>query len=416
MSIVVKVYLVGGAVRDKYLNIHAQERDYVVVGATPDALLAQGYQQVGSHFPVFLHPKTREEYALARLERKTGAGYYGFSCHASPDVTLEEDLARRDLTINAMAMDENGQLIDPYGGLEDLRNKCLRHVSEAFVEDPVRVLRVARFAARFHALGFTIAPETRKLMASMVRRGELQHLVPERVWQEWQRSLGEKNPECFITTLRSCGALRVILPEIDALFGVPNSKRHHPEIDSGIHTLLVLQAACGLSDNPMVRFSALMHDLGKARTPMKAWPKHHGHEEMGVSIIKNLCTRLRIPTDYRNLAVLASRFHLNIHRLYELRADTIVKQLEKTDAFRRKEQFLDLLVACAADSKGRGDVTIPYPQRADWITILEACYAIKAQVLVDQGHSGKAIKEGLHHLRVQAVEAIQATWSQNEKQ
>lgn len=410
------MYLVGGAVRDRYLNIEAKERDYVVVGATSQDLLAQGYQQVGSHFPVFLHPTTREEYALARLELKTGAGYYGFSCDASKEVTLEEDLARRDLTINAMAEDENGQLIDPYGGLEDLRNKCLRHVSDAFVEDPVRVLRVARFAARFHALGFTLAPETRKLMVEMVKRGELHHLVPERVWQEWQKSLSEKNPECFITTLRSCGALAVILPEIDALFGVPNPKKYHSEVDSGIHTLLVLQAACGLSDNPIIRFSALVHDLGKAKTPIKAWPKHHGHEEMGVGIIKNLCTRLRIPVDYCNLAVLTSRFHLIIHRLYELRADTIVKQLEKMDAFRRSELFLNVLVACEADAKGCGDVTISYRQRCDWIAIFEACDAIKAKVLVDQGLSGKAIKEGLHHLRVNAVKAIQATWSQNEKQ
>ncbi len=291
-----KTYLVGGAVRDRLLGLTPKERDWVVVGANPEDLLKAGYTQVGKDFPVFLHPKTKEEYALARTERKSGRGYHGFKVHADPAVTLEEDLLRRDLTINAMAEDEQGSLIDPYGGRADLQNKVLRHVSPAFVEDPLRILRVARFAARFQHLGFRLADETRQLLCAMTRNGELNTLVPERVWQEWQRSLREKNPEQFILLLRQCGALGVIIPELDKLFGVPNPPEYHPEIDSGIHTLMVLQAASQLSDDPCVRFAALVHDLGKAQTAMHEWPKHHGHDQGGLPTIRQLCKRLRIPT------------------------------------------------------------------------------------------------------------------------
>ncbi len=403
------VYLVGGAVRDRLLGYPVKERDWVVVGANPQTLLKQGYQQVGRDFPVFLHPTTREEYALARTERKMGTGYYGFVCDFNPKVSLAEDLARRDLTINAMAMDAEGNLIDPYHGQDDLKNRILRHVSEAFIEDPVRVLRVARFAARYHHLGFKLADETRALMYAMVKRGELVHLVAERVWQECQKSLQERNPEVFITTLRWCGALKVVLPEIEALFGVPNTHHYHPEIDSGIHTLMVLQAAVVLSDDPIIRFAALVHDLGKACTPMEEWPSHHGHEERGVFVIESLCQRLRIPADYRNLAVMVSRAHLNIHRLFELRPTTIVKLLEQTDAFRRPGRFLQLLIVCQADAFGTGR-TIEYPQAQYWRVLLEDCAKINAKTLIAQGHQGEAIALGLHQLRVACVERTIKLW------
>lgn len=399
-----KVYLVGGAVRDQLLGLPVIERDWVVVGSTPEALIQHGYQKVGRDFPVFLHPVTREEYALARTERKMGVGYYGFSCDFNPDVTLEEDLARRDLTINAMAIDETGALVDPYHGQDDLRAKIIRHVSPAFVEDPVRVLRVARFAARFHHLGFTLADETRLLMYTMVKRFELSHLVAERVWQEWQRSLCEKHPEVFITILRSCGALRVVLPEVDALFGVPSTKRYHPEIDSGIHTLMTLRVAVALSDDPMVRMAALVHDLGKAATPCAEWPSHQGHEARGLPIIDSLCHRLRIPVEYRQLARMASRFHLIIHQLYELRANTVVQTLEQTDAFRRPALFLKLLLVCEADARGRGvGCSVDYPQAADWRRLFTDCTQLSAKALVADGYEGEAIKVALHARRVAVV-------------
>lgn len=352
-----KIYLVGGAVRDQLLNYPVAEKDWVVVGATPEQLLAQGYNRVGRDFPVFLHPETREEYALARAERKSGRGYYGFECDFTPEVSLEEDLLRRDLTINAMAMDESGNIIDPYQGKNDLEARILRHVSPAFIEDPVRVLRIARFAARYHHLGFKLAEETRLLMYKMVKNGELNYLIAERVWQEWQRSLGERNPEIFITTLRACGALAIIMPEIERLFGVPNPPQHHPEIDSGVHSLMALVRAAQLSKDPLVRFAALVHDLGKGATPMHEWPKHREHEERGAAIIEQLCARLRIPADYRKLSVQVSRLHLLIHRIRELKAATIVRVLEKADAFRRPQVFDQLLLACQADAQGRGKKT-----------------------------------------------------------
>ncbi|MBA2656679.1 MAG: multifunctional CCA addition/repair protein [Tatlockia sp.] len=410
-----KIYLVGGAVRDKLLGFPIKERDWVVVGANPELLLQLGYQQVGRDFPVFLHPQTREEYALARTERKTAPGYYGFACDFNQNVTLEEDLLRRDLTINAMAEDEKGQLIDPYHGFEDLKNKILRHVSDAFCEDPVRVLRLARFAARYYHLGFRLANETRSLMYKMVKQGDLSHLVPERVWQEWQRSLEEKNPEIFIQTLRSCDALRIILPEINNLFGIPNPPNHHPEIDSGIHTLLVLEAAVELSEDPVLRFGALVHDLGKAETPMQDWPKHYGHEEQGVTIIESLSQRLRIPADYRKFAVMVSRYHLKIHRLFELKAETIVNTLEQTDAFRRPNLFEKLVLACEADSQGRG-AKIDYQQASSWFFVLQECAKVSPQRLIEQGYQGEAIKNELHQRRVACVTLILNSWKTNEKQ
>ncbi len=401
-----RVYLVGGAVRDQLLGYPVNECDWVVVGATPDVLLQQGYRQVGRDFPVFLHPKSGEEYALARTERKLAPGYYGFTCDFNPNVTLEDDLSRRDLTINAMAIDDKGQLIDPYGGFNDLQAKILRHVSPAFVEDPVRVLRVARFAARYYHLGFKLADETRALMYTMVTRGELAHLVPERVWQEWQRSLLERNPEQFISTLRACGALPVIFPELAALFGVPNTRHYHPEVDSGVHTLMVLGAAVQLSDDAMIRFAALVHDLGKACTPMGEWPSHHAHETRGLVVIENLCHRLRIPADYRKFALMASRYHLIIHRLFELRAATIVDTFEHTDAFRRPELFEKLLMVCEADARGKGAGQTEYPQARQWRVLLHECAKITARPLVDEGLQGEAIKLALHQRRVACIKRI----------
>jgi tRNA nucleotidyltransferase (CCA-adding enzyme) len=409
-----KIYLVGGAVRDQLLGIPIKERDWVVVGARPEDLLKKKYRQVGRDFPVFLHPETSEEYALARTERKSAPGYYGFDCNYSDSVTLEEDLARRDLTINAMALDDHFQVVDPFGGQQDLHHKILRHVSPAFIEDPVRVLRVARFAARFYHLGFTLANETRKLMYEMVRKGELNHLVPERVWQEWQKSLVERSPEQFILTLRSCDALRVILPEFHALFGVPNPYQHHPEIDSGVHSLMVLQEAVKLTSDPITRFAALAHDLGKASSPMTTWPKHHEHEERGVPIIESLCGRLRIPNEYRTLAVMVSRFHLIIHRITELRASTIVCTLERLDSFRRPYLFSALLQACHADSAGRGKAVL-YHQAQKWITILEECAKVDVKIVIAEGFNGHAIKNELHQRRVRQVELIINSWKSNEK-
>ncbi|ARG96536.1 multifunctional CCA addition/repair protein [Legionella micdadei] len=411
-----KVYLVGGAVRDQLLGYPVRERDWVVVGGTPQQMRQQGYQQVGRDFPVFLHPITREEYALARTERKSGQGYYGFDCNYNQNVTLEEDLLRRDLTINAMAQDENGKLVDPYRGQADLEAKLLRHVSPAFAEDPVRVLRVARFAARYHHLGFKLADETRALMYAMVKRGELKYLVAERVWQEWQRSLEEINPEVFIKILRECGALEVVLPEIEALFGVPNPKKYHPEVDSGVHSLMSLQAAAELSEDPTVRFAALVHDLGKAKTPMNEWPKHHEHEERGAEIIESLCERLRIPADYRKLAVLVARLHLNIHRLFELQPKTIVNIIEQTDAFRRPQRFENLLIACESDARGCGNSKIDYKQGPIWRYVFTECAKVTAQHLIEQGFHGQAIKEALHQRRVACAHLISNSWKKHERQ
>jgi tRNA nucleotidyltransferase (CCA-adding enzyme) len=402
-----QVYLVGGAVRDALLGLPVRERDWVVVGATPEQLAAQGYLPVGKEFPVFLHPESREEYALARRERKTGPGYHGFQFQASPEVTLEDDLGRRDLTVNAIAQDRDGRLIDPYGGQRDLELRALRHVSEAFVEDPVRILRVARFAARFAPLGFRVAPETLALMRRMVESGEADALVAERVWAETVRALAEPAPQVYFEVLRDCGALAVVFPEIDRLWGVPQPARWHPEIDTGVHVMLVLKAAARLSDSARVRFAALTHDLGKATSNRARWPSHHGHEERSVDLVNALCERLRIPVDFRELAVLAARWHGLCHRALELKASTVVDLLERLDAFRRPERFAECLLACEADYRGRaGMAERPYPQ-AEY---LRAARAAAAAVSLPESEratvSGAEIGRRLRALRVSAVKAL----------
>lgn len=346
-----QIYIVGGAVRDELLGRPNADHDYVVVGATPEIMLAKGFRPVGKDFPVFLHPKSHEEYALARTERKTGHGYHGFTFHAAPDVTLEEDLARRDLTINAMAQGDDGLIVDPFCGQQDLQGKILRHVGPAFAEDPVRILRIARFAARF--ADFSIAPETLTLMRAMVSNGEVDHLVAERVWQELAKGLMEDKPSRMFEVLRECGALKRLLPEIDALFGVPQRADYHPEIDCGIHTLMVLDQSALRHFALPVRFAALTHDLGKATTPADILPRHLGHEERSVRLVEPLCARLRVPTDCRDLAVIMARYHGNIHRSEELKPATIVSLLEKTDALRRPARFEQLLEACWCDYTGR---------------------------------------------------------------
>ncbi len=404
-----EVYLVGGAVRDRLLGRPVKERDWVVVGALPGDLERQGYAPVGKEFPVFLHPRTREEYALARLERKVAPGYRGFTTLFSPDVTLEEDLRRRDLTVNAMAESASGEIIDPYGGRRDLDARLLRHVSEAFVEDPVRVLRVARFAARYAELGFRVAEETLALMRRMTESGELSALVPERVWQETERALGESRPEVFFETLRACGALRVIFPEVDALFGVPQPAKWHPEVDTGAHIMLALHwaAAAGLSGE--ARFAVLMHDLGKALTAPERWPSHHGHEDGGVPAIEALCTRLKVPNEYRDLALLTARNHTLVHRAPELRPARVLRLLETTDAFRRPERFDELLSACEADARGRAGLEAqPYPQ-SEYLRLRRAAAAAVTLSEEDRrGLKGAAIGEKLREKRLTAIESLKS--------
>ena len=402
-----QVYLVGGAVRDALLGLGVKERDWVVVGSTRDELLRLKYREVGRDFPVFLHPHSHEEYALARLERKVAPGYRGFTVEFGPEVTLEEDLARRDLTINAIAQAEDGTLLDPFQGQRDLNDRVLRHVSPAFIEDPVRILRVARFAARFDSLGFRIAPETLELMRAMSARGEVDALVAERVWQETEKALREPGASVFFRVLRECGALKIIFPEIDALFGVPQPPKWHPEIDTGVHTLMVLDQAVGLSADPKVRFAALVHDLGKASTPPGEWPGHKGHEERSVDLIEAIANRLRLPNDYRELAVIVARYHGNVHRIFELRAKTILGILEKTDAFRRPERFSQALLACEADSRGRlGLENRPYPQRPYLQGARDAAAAIKPSAEDLAEHAGPQIAERLHARRLEAIEML----------
>ena len=400
----IRTYLVGGAVRDRLLGLPVKDRDWVVTGATPAELLQQGFKPVGSDFPVFLHPHTGEEYALARTERKTAKGYHGFHFHAAPEVTLEADLARRDLTINAMAQDDAGNLIDPYGGQADLQQRLLRHVSAAFAEDPVRILRVARFAARFAPLGFQVAADTQQLMREMVAAGEVDALVPERVWQETVKALAEPAPERFFEVLRECGALRVLFPELDRLFGVPQPAQHHPEIDCGIHTLLVLQQAVQLSDAPEVRFAALTHDLGKGLTPADILPSHHGHEQISRQLTTQLCERLKIPNRFRELAEHVAEQHGRIHKALELQPKTFLKVLESTDAFRKPERFAQLLLACEADAKGRtGFENRPYPQADRFRAVLTACLQVDVQAVIQAGFQGVQIKEEMHRRRVEAI-------------
>jgi tRNA nucleotidyltransferase (CCA-adding enzyme) len=404
-----QVYLVGGAVRDRMLGREVTERDWVVVGATPAALEKQGYIPVGRDFPVFLHPKTKEEYALARQERKTGPGYRGFVTEFSPAVTLEEDLRRRDLTINAMAEDADGKVVDPFGGKRDLDARVLRHVSEAFLEDPVRILRVARFAARYDSYGFRVADETLELMRKMVANGEASALVAERVWTETEKALKEKSPQVFFETLRACGALAVVYPEIDALFGVPQPEKWHPEVDTGVHQLLALQQVVRLGGGIEARFAVLMHDLGKGVTPKEKWPSHHGHEELGVALVEQLCARLRVPNHLRELAMITSRYHTHVHRAFELNSTTLLKTLESCDALRRPERFEAFLIACEADKRGRtGLEDEPYPQRALFATARERVAAVALPESERVGLKGPQIGERLRRLRLNVIEALQA--------
>jgi len=402
----VKIYLVGGAVRDGLLKLPVKDKDWVVVGATPQQMLDEGYEQVGKDFPVFLHPQSHEEYALARTERKSGQGYTGFTCYSAPDVTLEQDLLRRDLTINAIAQDENGELIDPYNGLADIERRLLRHVSPAFNEDPLRVLRVARFAARYAHLNFQIAPETLALMRSMTDNGEIAHLTAERVWKETENALTSRNPQVFFAVLRECGALKVLFPEIDALYGVPAPAKWHPEIDTGIHTLMTLSIAAQLSPAVDVRFATLCHDLGKGLTPKEKWPSHHGHGPAGVKLVEQLCARLRVPNEIRDLAKLVAEFHDLIHTFPILQPKTVIKLFDAIDAWRKPQRVEQIALTSEADARGRtGFEASDYPQgrmlRAAWA----AAQSVTNKEVIDAGFSGPAIREELTKRRIKAVAA-----------
>lgn len=402
-----RVFLVGGAVRDQLLGLEVKDRDFVVINSTPEHMLAQGFNQVGKDFPVFLHPKTGEEYALARTERKQGIGYTGFSCYAGQDVSLEDDLARRDLTINAIAQSADQQLIDPYGGQQDLEKKILRHISPAFSEDPLRVLRVARFAARFAKLGFSIAEETLQLMANIAEGGELQSLSPERIWTETEKALQTDSPQTYFQVLRDCGGLAALFPEVDNLYGVPAPKRWHPEIDTGIHTLMVVEQAALLSDSVAFRFACLVHDLGKALTPKSEWPSHKGHGMKGLSVIKKFCKRLKVPNDCRDLALLVSEHHTNIHSAFELRASTMVGIMDKCDAWRKPERFQQMLQCCVADSKGRtGFELLPYPTADYMWQAFQQALKVDIQEIIKEGFQGVEIRHKLNEQRIQQVQAF----------
>jgi tRNA nucleotidyltransferase (CCA-adding enzyme) len=399
-----KIYLVGGAVRDSLLNLPVTEHDWVVVGATPEYMLAEGYQQVGKDFPVFLHPVTHDEYALARTERKSGSGYNGFTCYAAPDVTLEQDLMRRDLTINAIAKSAEGELFDPYHGQRDIENRLLRHVSDAFGEDPLRVLRVARFAARFAHLGFSVAPETQQLMQQMANSGELEALTAERVWKETEKALQTQDPQVFFQVLRDCGALKVLFPEVDALFGVPAPEKWHPEIDTGIHTLMTLKIAAELTPDVDIRFSALCHDLGKGLTKPEYWPHHHGHGPAGVKLVENVCQRLRVPTHIRDLAKLVAEFHDLIHTVNKLRPETILKLFDTIDVWRKPQRLEQMIFTSEADARGRtGFEQNPYPQGDYLREAYAAALTVSIKDIVDSGLEGLAIKEELKKQRIRAI-------------
>lgn len=415
-----KVYLVGGAVRDQLLGLPVKDRDWIVVGAVPATLLSLGYQQVGKDFPVFLNPKTKEEYALARTERKSSAGYTGFICDFSPTITLEQDLIRRDLTINAMAQSEDGEIIDPYGGKQDLENRILRHISPAFSEDPLRVLRVARFAARYHSLGFKIVSETLSLMAELTQSGELQHLTAERVWLETEKALNEKNPEIYFETLHKTGALKVLFPEIGSLYGVPNPVKHHPEVDSFIHTMLVLKQAVNLTENnsilnkSAIRFAAICHDLGKALTPQNILPHHYGHEQAGIKPTRTLCKRLKVPSYFQELAELTCEFHTHIHKAFELRAETVVTLFNRFDVWRKPQRFQEFLQVCLADTRGRtGFENKDYPQINYINQLLQAANEVDVQQVIADGFEKQEIRNELTKRRILAIKQTKANSPQN---
>lgn len=405
-----QVYLVGGAVRDKLLGQKDSDRDYVVVGSTVEEMEKLGFSQVGRDFPVFLHPKTHEEYALARTERKNGHGYVGFSCDFNKDITLEDDLIRRDLTINAMAMDDKGNIIDPYHGQEDLKNRILRHVSDAFIEDPLRVLRVARFYARFYHLGFRIADETVELMRRISNSGELSELTPERVFIELQKALKTDNPEQFILALRKTEALKAVLPEVDKLFGIPGPIRWHPEIDSGIHTCMTLHKISTLSESPVVRFAMLCHDLGKGETPTVLWPHHRLHNELGVKPLQCLCSRLRVPAEYEQFAYIVVLYHSKMHHLYRNGASGIVTLLDKLDAWRKPERIKPFTLCCMCDFLGRkGFENRPFPRAGYFLDIFDICKNVKAKEFVEAGFKGKEIADRIFSKRVELVDNYMKT-------
>lgn len=412
-----QIYLVGGAVRDQLLGLPVRERDWVVVGATPAELEARGFRRVGRDFPVYLHPETHEEYALARTERKTGPGYRGFQVHAEPSVTLEEDLQRRDLTINAIAQTADGKLLDPTGGRDHLQARLLHHVSDAFREDPVRILRVARFAARFHDLGFRVADATQSLMREMVQAGEVASLVPERVWQETASALAAPRPDIYVQVLRDCGALAVIFPEVDALYGVPQPAKWHPEIDSGVHVALALREAARLSFSTEVRFAILVHDLGKGTTPKAELPSHVGHEERSVELVLRMCERLAVPNRFRDLAVNVARSHGLCHRALELRPATLLGLLESLDAFRGGHRVTGFLDACEADARGRtGLEERPYPQRELLLSVWQAALAVDTRAVAGPGGqgdglNGEALGEAIRRARLAAVKTARERFS-----
>ena len=408
-----KIYRVGGAVRDKLLDYPSIENDWVVVGSSPQEMLELGYQPVGQDFPVFIDTQSGEEYALARTERKSGHGYQGFAFHTAPDVSLEDDLIRRDLTINAMAEDDDGSIIDPHGGQQDLSNKILRHVSNAFIEDPLRVLRVARFAARYHHLGFSIAAETLSLMSTISASGELQHLVAERVWKETDRALCERSPDIYIQVLRDCGALAVLFPEVEKLFGVAQRADYHPEIDTGIHTLMSLQQAARLSDSSPIRFSVLVHDLGKGITPDHILPSHSGHEARGLPLVKDVCDRLKVPNDHRQLAMVVTEFHLLCHKAFELKPETILKLLKAIGALKSSRRLEDFLTCCEADARGRtGFEDRDYPSSAYLRRARECVIKTDIADLVEAGVSGAEIGKQLSMRQTAALTEFKAHYSE----
>lgn len=408
-----EIYLVGGAVRDKLLGLPVMEKDWVVLGETPESMVKHGFRPVGKDFPVFLHPQSHDEYALARTERKTAPGYKGFAVHASPDVTLEQDLKRRDLTINAIAMTPKGQLIDPYGGQKDLEDRVFRHISPAFAEDPVRILRVARFAARYGHLGFTLAEETRELMQSMVAAGEVDYLVPERVWAELFKALKEQMPSAFFYTLKDCTALEKIFPEINRLFGVPQPEKYHPEIDTGLHSMLCLEQSALLSPSPEVRFAALVHDLGKGLSPKQHWPHHYGHETSGLPILDKMCDRLRVPNSFKSLALQVMQYHSHCHRAFELRASTIADMLAALGAYKQTNKLPEFLLACEADAKGRtGFEHAPYPQAALIKLAAKSAASVDTSAILDSELQGAQIGTAIRRLRIKAVAEVINTYKQ----
>jgi tRNA nucleotidyltransferase (CCA-adding enzyme) len=400
-----QTYVVGGAVRDELLGFDVKDKDFVVVGSTPEAMIAAGFKPVGKDFPVFLHPKTRDEYALARTERKTAKGYKGFVVHASPEVTLDEDLARRDLTINAIAKDDDGRLIDPFNGQADIKSKTLRHVSDAFAEDPVRILRAARFAARFTE--FTVAPETIKLMRSMVDAGEVDALVSERVWQELAKGLTEAKPSRMFDVLRECGALQKIIPELDRLWGVPQPAQHHPEVDTGVHVMMVLDYAASQNFSLPIRFAALMHDLGKGTTPVDILPKHIGHEERSFNLVKVVCKRLKVPNDCKELAQIVAKFHGKLHQSLQMKPSTLLSFLIELDAIRQPARFKDFLKACEADSRGRVGLENCPILAADFLgKVLEAASSVDAGAVASAFTEPEQIKSAVFEARLAAVKLV----------